>query len=253
MKKIIFVLVFIVALLGAGAFCLFYNPAQKEQTFYSDAFEKSIFTSSAFAYFDNEVLAPISGAIKGAFLSSEFSEITSPETRGLKNAVLLSSYFAYRDEKPTDKFEAIDLLEDMENFINTDIQKYLDSSKDRKKALDNLLAISRKMDSRSIAILLDIQKQVEEKKTLLSDIQAKKNAAHNNFFASLNTYQSDNTEVYFQEFSLERQKEVIIRADLGLLMALDERFQYMIPKVQLYIQNIEKKYKNLILDAECSV
>ncbi len=189
---------------------------------------------------------PIRGSELGIFIGESFSYPTNPEIKGGQNAVFVSTNFAYKEPIYSPEFEPLLVLKEITNVLSLDISQQFNHDYDRGLAIDEHLVYLKSLQQKGLNELNQVSQQRATTEEKLNITNEKVKNVEANFFAYLEQMHAENSEIFFKEYKQERQKAVIFRADLGYLLAVEQRLAYNIELLQNRIVILENNRQNLI-------
>lgn len=233
------------------------NPLIKEnqiQVYEANSGMKGIFLAENFSKPIKISEQNINSGMKGIFLATIYTKPLSAKTSAINKGVIASSEFARieKEEAKTDLFVSVSLLEKLENILAIDVNKEIFNSLDRGIALENQLNNLKNLRNDSAKNLEIIR---SKRQTTASDYEKSKADSDNkqkSFFQEFDQFNSHNSEILFNEFIEIKKDNTEQRANLGVLLSLEKKFDYLIPKIDKKIYEIEVNREAIILGVRCA-
>lgn len=189
---------------------------------------------------------PVQGGMLTAFLAEKYANPQNPQIKGGQKTVFLVESLSEIEPSYSPDFEAIVVLQRIVNVLTLDPETQFEKDSDRGQAIEDHVIYLTNLYNEGANAYSKIQ---NERIVSENELTATSNAAsdaESNFFAYLNQYRPDGAEQYFNNFKEQQKKAVELRADVGYLMAMEERLQYNLNKLQERIAYLQSNKETLI-------
>ncbi len=196
-----------------------------------------------------DILIPVKFAGVREFqeeLSRPFQSVSLEGANTLR--IFMIPFTIGMNEFPSRLDAEVALLKRLNNFNETNIRSYLDTTADRSLAIEEYLATGKNLRESATRTYYNLvsRRQVAERNYI--EYQTKANEEEKRFLADLNAYASNQAEESFTSFVATKSKAVDFRAQGGFLLNLEKRYTYEIKAVDLKMNAIEMNREALIAD-----